>query len=214
MAFAGSNRPNRKGQANVDSQNDKANAEPQNETPRTGSQPAVTPEEAKASRRRVFIGLGVAAIVIVGAALAVQRSPRSPASIGDIVAADITLVTSDRADVECAAAGSVETYHCGFIDGSNAWKGEDKNKLKPYYTTDRHLYLVPGLFQQSALEQRYRTEQPEGKRRDSLKRFTAKCNLKIAGKLEGVKVRWVPASAWSSPEEVEVATVVDCKVEG
>ncbi len=69
----------------------------------------------------------MAAIVIVGAALAVQRSPRSPASIGDIVAADITLVTSDRADVECAAAGAVETYHCGFIDGSNAWKGEDKN---------------------------------------------------------------------------------------
>ena len=113
-----------------------------------------------------------------------------------------------------AGLGAVETYHCGFIDGTDAWKGEDKNKLKPYYTTDRHLYLVPGLFQQSALEQRYRTEQPEGKRRDSLKRFTAKCNLKIAGKLEGVKVRWVPASAWSNPEEVEVATVVDCKVDG
>lgn len=203
--------------ANVESEQDKANAEPQNETPMAGgSQPAGTPDQAdaNASRRRVFIGLGVAAVVIVGAALAVQRSPQSPSAVGDTVAADITLITSDRGDVDCAAAAGVEPYHCGFTEENMAWKGDEQNKLKPFYTVDRHLYLVPGLFQQPSLQERYKAEPPEGKPRDALKRFTAKCNLKISGKLGGVKVRWVSTAAWSNPEEVEVATVVDCKVEG
>lgn len=199
----------------MDSQQDKAPAEPQNEMPSAaGNEPAGTPGQANASRRRVFIGLGVAAIVIVGAALAVQRGPQSQSSVGDTVAADITLITSDRSDIDCSAAGGVEPYHCGFTDENMTWKGDEKNKLRPYYTVDRHMYLVPGLFEQAALQERYKSEPPQGKARDQLKRFTAKCNLKIAGKLGGVRVRWVPTAAWSNPEEAEVATVVDCKVDG
>jgi hypothetical protein len=207
----------------VDSEQDKqANAEPQNEAPKTegetnqagASEPASETAPAGASRGRVFIGLGVAAVVIVGAALAMQRSPGSTASTGDTVAADITLVTSDRADVDCAAAGSVGSYHCGFTDESMAWKGEDKNKLKPFYTVDRHLYLSPALFEQPALQERYKSEPPEGKARDSLKRFTAKCTLKIAGKMNATRVRWLATGAWTNPDDLEVATVVECKVEG
>jgi hypothetical protein len=205
----------------VDSEQDKqANAEPQNEAPKpeqaAAAETAGTDEAApaSASRNRVFIGLAVAAVVIVGAALAIQRSPQTPNSIGDTVSADITLITSDRADVDCSAAGAVEPYHCGFTDENMTWKGEEKNKLKPFYTVDRHLYLVPGLFEQSALQERYKSEPPEGKARDSLKRFTAKCSLKVVGKIGGVKVRWLATGTWSNPEEVEVATVIDCKVEG
>jgi hypothetical protein len=205
----------------VDSEQDKqANAEPQNEAPKpeqaAAAETAGTDEAApaSASRNRVFIGLAVAAVVIVGAALAIQRSPQTPNSIGDTVSADITLITSDRADVDCSAAGAVEPYHCGFTDENMTWKGEEKNKLKPFYTVDRHLYLVPGLFEQSALQERYKSEPPEGKARDSLKRFTAKCSLKVVGKIGGVKVRWLGTGTWSNPEEVEVATVIDCKVEG
>ncbi len=196
----------------MDTEQDKqANAEPQNEVPNTADE---NNAGAGASRRRVFIGLGVAAVVIVGAALAMQRSPQSSVSTGDTVEADITLITSDRADVDCSAATAVEPYHCGFTDENMAWKGDEQNKLKPFYTVDRHLYLIPGLFTQPALQERYKSEPPEGKARDSLKRFTAKCSLKIAGKLGGVKVRWLATGAWSNPEEVEVATVVECKVEG
>ena len=205
----------------MDSEQDKqANAEPQNEAPRAdenqagASEPTGEPAPANASRRRVFIGLGVAAVVIVGAALAMQRSPQTPASAGDTVAADITLVTSDRGDVDCAAAGAVEPYRCGFTDENMPWKGDEQNKLKPFYTVDRHLYLIAGLFVQPSVQERYKSEPPEGKARDSLKRFTAKCNLKIAGKLGGVRVRWLATGAWSNPEETEVATVIDCKVEG
>jgi hypothetical protein len=200
---------------NVESEQDKQTSSvPQSGSPQAGqggSAGAGQPLPA-ASRRRVFIGLGVGAIVIVGAALAMQRTPGSPTQSGEVTA-DITLLTSDRADVDCSAAKGLEPYHCGFTDENLAWKGDEQNKLKPFYTTDRHLYLVPGLFMQTALQERYKTE-PPGKPRDQLKRFTAKCTLKIVGKVGGVRVRWLTTGAWSNPDEVEVATPSNCKVEG
>jgi hypothetical protein len=213
-----------KGRVNVESEKDKhASAEPQSESPKAPAEaPQImgeSPEQStdavapNASRRRVFIGLGVGAVVIVGAALAMQRTPGSPGAVSGTVAADITLITSDRADVDCAASTGVDPYRCGFSDENMPWHGDEKNKLKPFYTTDRHLYLIPGLFLQPALEARVKSE-PAEKPRDQLKRFTAKCNLKIAGKVGGVRVRWLSTGTWSNPEEVEVATVIDCKVDG
>jgi len=170
-------------------------------------------EPASVSRRRVFIGLAVAAVVIIGAALAMQRTPQEPNTPGSTVAADITLITSDRADVDCAAASGIGEFRCGFSDESMAWNGDEAKKLKPFYTTDRHLYLIPGLFLYPAVQDRYKSE-PPNKPRDLLKRFTAKCNVKILGKVGGVKVRWLATGTWSDPQEAEAATIVDCKVEG
>jgi hypothetical protein len=170
------------------------------------------PAPASASGKKVFIGLGVGAVVIIGAALAMQKTPQSANTVGSTVAADITLVTSDRADVDCAAASGIETYRCGFTDENMPWNGDEKNKLKPFYTTDRHLYLVPGLFTNAAVKARYDSEPPT-KPRDQLKRFTAKCDLKIIGKVAGVRVRWLTTAPWSNPEEIEVGTINDCKVE-
>jgi hypothetical protein len=202
----------------VESEQDKkASAEPQTESPKVPAEEQQAASEAptpNASRRRVFIGLGVGAVVVIGAALAMQRTPGAPGAPGGTVAADITLITSDRADVDCSAGAGVAAYRCGFSDENMPWHGEEQSMLKPFYTTDRHLYLIPGLFLQSALQERFKSEPPEGKPRDQLKRFTAKCNLKVAGKVGGVRVRWLASGAWSNPEEVEVATVVDCKVEG
>jgi hypothetical protein len=215
----------------VESEKDKqASAEAQSESPQAPAEQPVVAEQAQASgatseiatdalppnasRRRVFIGLGVGAVVIVGAALAMQRTPGEPgAQAGSTVAADITLITSDRADVDSSAATGINAYRCGFSDENMPWHGDEQNKLKPFYTTDRHLYLIPGLFLAPALQERFKSEPPD-KPRDLLKRFTAKCNLKIAGKVGGVRVRWLSTGAWSNPEEVEVATVIDCKVEG
>jgi hypothetical protein len=221
----------------VESEKDKQeNAQPQAEAPkpagagREGPVPEApaaeaamaAPEAAAAgegaapvglSRRRVFIGLGVAAVVIIGAALAMQRTPQEPSTPGSTVAADITLITSDRADVDCAAATGIGEFRCGFSDENMPWNGDEAKKLKPFYTTDRHLYLIPGLFMNPALQDRYKAE-PPNKPRDQLKRFTAKCNLKIAGKVGGTRVRWLASGTWSNPEEAEVATVVDCKVDG
>jgi len=208
----------------VDSEKDKqATAEAQAEAPKVPAEQQVVATDASehspdapppnASRRRVFIGLGVGAVVIIGAALAMQRAPGDPGARSGTVAADITLITSDRADVDCSAATGIDPYRCGFSDENMPWHGDEKNTLKPFYTTDRHLYLIPGLFLAPALQDRFKAEPPD-KPRDLLKRFTAKCNLKISGKVGGVRVRWLATGAWSNPEEVEVATVIDCKVEG
>ena len=215
----------------MESEKDKQdNAQPQTEAAKapeaTSSIPAgdapaadaevVAPEDAapaSVSRKRVFIGLGVAAVVIIGAALAMQRTPQEPNKPGSTVSADITLITSDRADVDCAAATGIGEYRCGFSDENMPWNGDEAKKLKPFYTTDRKLYLVPGLFLQPKVQERYKAE-PSDKPRDQLKRFTAKCELKILGKVGGVRVRWLATGTWSNPEEVEVTTVVDCKVEG
>ena len=202
----------------MESEQDKqASSEPQAESQQTVNEaPQNAGETPNTSRRRVFIGLGVGALVIIGAALAMQRTPGDPgatATAGSTVAADITLITSDRADVDCSAAAGVDAYRCGFTDENMPWHGDEQNKLKPFYTTDRHLYLIPGLFMQPTLQERVKSEPPD-KPRDLLKRFTAKCNLKVAGKVGGVRVRWLSTGAWSNPEEVEVATVIDCKVEG
>jgi hypothetical protein len=211
-----------KGRFNVESEQDKQ-AEPQAEAPKASvaeretsgdeTQQSADNTVPGASRRRVFIGLGVGAIVIIGAALAMQRSPGSAGTPSGAVAADITLITSDRADVDCSAATGIAAYRCGFSDENMPWHGDEQNKLKPYYTADRHLYLIPGLFLQPAVQERFKKEPPD-KPRDLLKRFTAKCNLKIAGKVGGVRVRWLATGTWGNPEEVEVATVIDCKVDG
>jgi len=194
----------------VESEKDKqASSEAQAESPKAPAEQPAVAEQAQAadeateksadaappnaSRRRVFIGLGVGAVVIIGAALAMQRTPGEPGAQSGTLAADLTLITSDRADVDCSAATGIEPYRCGFSDENMPWHGDEKNKLKPFYTTDRHLYLIPGLFLTPALEARFKSEPPD-KPREILKRFTAKCNLKIAGKVGGF------ACAGSRPE--------------
>lgn len=199
-----------KGLPNVESENEKqGHAEPQTASEDVKRTPATPPPNA--SRRRIFIGLGVAAVVILGAALAMPK--KSPSSTGSGTV-DITLITSDRADVDCSAAAAVDSYRCGFSDENMPWHGDEQNKLKPFYTVDRHLYLIPGLFLQKAIQDRFNSEPPTSKARDQLKRFTARCQLKGIGKLGGTRVRWLSTGAWSNPEEADVATVVDCKVEG
>lgn len=198
-----------------DEQNKQETAQP--EAPQTAgesSNQAAPVAAASSSRKRVFIGLGVAAVVIIGASLAMQKTPGSSTPEGGTVAADITLITSDRNDVDCSAPAGVGSYRCGFADDNQPAQGDEANKLKPFYTTDRHLYLISGLFLNQAVQDRFKSEPPEGKPRDQLKRFTARCNLKVIGKVANVKVRWLSTANWSNPEEVEAATVVDCKVEG
>lgn len=163
------------------------------------------------SRGKVFLGLALGAVVIIGASVALRRSP--PGTPSDAKSAEITLVTSDRADVECVAAGGPQDFRCGYSSETSPWQGDEKIKLKPYYTVDRHLYLIPGLFLQPALVTRYQAEPPT-KPREQLKRFTARCQIKVIGKVAGVKTRWLVGSPWSTAEDADVATVSDCKVEG
>jgi hypothetical protein len=122
-------------------------------------------------------------------------------------------VTSDRADLDCSSRETIRGFHCGFTDETTPWPGDEQTKLQPVYTTDRHLYLVPGLFAEPAIRLRYLSE-PPSKPRDDLKRFTAKCRLRVVGTLAGVRTRWLNDGAWTDPQGIEVATISSCEVDG
>ena len=183
--------------------------------------PKQTPENEEAtgskapgpSRSKIFLGLVVAAIIIFAAYFATRRVSPNSAAILRTTSADITLVTSDRTDVACVSLKAFQSYHCGFSTEIVNWQGDEQNKLAPYFTLDRHQYLIPGLFLEPAILARYQSE-PPNKPREQLKRFTAHCQIKVIGKLAGVRTHWVAKSAWSNPEDIEVGTVSGCKIEG
>ena len=169
------------------------------------------PETKKAgfSRGKVFLVVVLGAVVILGGTMLLQRG----SSGGHTALADITLVTSDRTDVECIGPNEIKGMHCGFSNENKTWPSDEKITLRPYLTLDRHLYLVPGLFLEPAILNRFQSELPN-KPHDQLKRFTAHCTIKVIGKMAGVRTRFFANTAWSNPEEVEVGTVSDCKIEG
>jgi hypothetical protein len=169
------------------------------------------PENKKAggSRSKVFLVVVIGAAVILGGILVLQRS--SPA--GHARSADITLVTSDRTGVECVSSNEIKGMHCGYASESKPWPSDEKTMLRPYLTLDRHLYLVPGLFLEPAILNRFQSELPD-KPGQQLKRFTAHCTITVIGKVAGVRTRFFANTDWSNPEEVEVGTLSDCKIDG
>jgi hypothetical protein len=133
---------------------------------------------------------------------------------GKPVEAPITLVTSDREDLACAYAGKVGQYRCGFEASGKPWPDPPapRDRLAPYYTTDRQLYLIPGLFEQSALAARYASELPSSVPRDKQKRFVARCQLKLLERIERFQTRWLASGTFGDGEAAWVAEPVSCKV--
>ena len=130
-----------------------------------------------------------------------------------IADANITLVTADRNDLDCAAKESIQGFTCGFTGELVASPGDEERRLKPFYTVERRLILIPGLFLEPAIGARYQSELPD-KPRQRLKRFTANCELRLIGTLAGVRTRWLAKGEWNPPEDIEVGTISNCKVDG
>ena len=165
------------------------------------------------SRGKIALVLVGAAVVIFAAYFATRQGSFTSAPGTPPKPAAITLVTADRTDLDCVAAKGIQGFHCGYSSEITNWQGDEQNKLKPYYTLDRHLYLVPGLFLEPAIAKRYQAELPN-KPREQLKRFTANCQIRVIGKLAGVRTHWQANNAWSNPEDIEVGTISDCKIDG
>ena len=162
----------------------------------------------------IAIGVGVViAVLIVFKPGTNSQSGPPLAAVGSTVPGDLTLVNADRNELECAASKGVQNYQCGFIDDKQARQLDEKDKLRPFMTVDRQLYLIPGLFLEPSIGQRYNAE-PANKPRGEQKRFTAKCTMKIVGDLDGVKLRWAPDGAWEPAKKFSVATVSNCKIDG
>jgi hypothetical protein len=167
-------------------------------------------------RTKLWLAIGIG-VVVVGLFVWKRGSntdngPPLPA-VGSAVTGDLTLVTADRNELECAAAKGVQNYQCGFADEKQTRPVQENNKLRPFMTVDRHLYLIPGLFLDPAISQRYNAE-PANRPRNELKRFTAKCMIKVVDQLDGVKLRWAPGGTWEPAKKFAVATVSDCKIDG
>lgn len=174
----------------------------------------VSPSPSAPSGRRGIL-IGVAAVVILGIFVVIPRSSQKgdAAKPGDVVSGDLTLIVSDRTEVSCVASDVFDHYGCGFMGDTTPRKIDEREMLRPYMTTDRRVYLIPGLFLQPDIARRAATESPTVPR-DQLKRFTAKCHFKKAGEMRGFKLRWAENGAWSEPQSADVVTVVDCKVTG
>ncbi len=163
-------------------------------------------------RTRPIEWLVVAIATVAAVALFNARGHYGP---GTIVDAPITLVTSDRNDLGCAARAAFGRYRCGYQAADRPWPDPPApaDLLAPYYTGDRRLFLIPGLFEQPAVAARYRREIPTGRSRASLRRFVADCKVRLLTRAEGFEVRWVRGDGWHPSGPGWVAAPVRCSVQ-
>jgi hypothetical protein len=135
-------------------------------------------------------------------------------SANDVIDAPITLITSDREDLGCAAERFFGRYRCEYRAADRRWPAPPApaEQLAGYYTEDRRMFLIPGLFEQPALAARYAQESPNHTSRDSLRRFTAQCKLRLLERTEGFQVRWVRGQDWSPGTTAWVAEPIECHI--
>lgn len=138
---------------------------------------------------------------------------------GAEIDAPITLVTADKQDLTCAWQDSADGYHCAYQTPDQAWPdfndkdpGARKMLLAPYKTIDDILFLIPGMFEDPAVDERYRDEPPGKKPRDKLERFTAQCKLKLLREVDGVRVKWFQNGDWQGPHKVWIGVPTSCQV--
>jgi hypothetical protein len=139
--------------------------------------------------------------------------PPSELTIGAIVSAPITLVTSDKNDLACAANVEVSGNRCGFTEAGAPLIGFDSRRiLAPYRTTSGDLFLIAGLFDLPTVSERYTQDPPDGRNRDSLRRFIANCAVKLVGQAD-YKLRWLQAAPFDGPVNSWVAVPLECTIE-
>lgn len=165
--------------------------------------------------RLLWSGRGLEWLLVGVAALGAVLLFRARGSYGRGTELDvpITLVTSDREDLGCASSARFGRYRCEFRKGGDTWSDPPApaDRLAPYYSEDRRLYLIAGLFQQPALATRYAEEDPGQKPREALRRFSAHCKLRLVERTDGFDVRWLRTDTWHSENgPAWVAEPVQC----
>jgi hypothetical protein len=180
------------------------------------TEPAVTetaaptaPEQPKGKSKLRWV------LIVVGAVIAWQifEWRGNVSGPGKPVDAPITLITADREDLACAMEKAVGKYRCEVPAPGKTWPQPPTNaeKLMPYFTTDRQMYLIAGLWDQESVALRYKNEPPQGQPREKLKRFVAHCRLHLVQKVEGFQTRWQASGNWGNAEPAWVAEIVGCQ---
>jgi hypothetical protein len=156
--------------------------------------------------------LVVAALGLAPWLLSIRGSPAGP---GSVVEAPLTLITADKHDLSCALHAPPRGYRCGYLQpGVPAPADASSALLQPFVSLDRQMFLLPNLFAERNLARRYLDELPLGKPRDQLRRFTARCQLRLVGQITSAFVRFGPDAGWGSAPPLFIADVLSCRVEG
>jgi hypothetical protein len=134
---------------------------------------------------------------------------------GAVVDAPITLITSDRENLSCALDHSIGRLRCRFRAPGRPWPEPPQRSelLAPYVTVEKQIFLVPGLFEEPALVARYAQESPANVPRDGLRRFVARCKLRLVERVDEVQARWSEGWDWGPQRGVWVARPIACEVE-
>ncbi len=152
--------------------------------------------------------------------------PKPSLYAGAEIDAPITLVTADKHDLNCAKDEAADGYHCAFKAPDVPWPDFDerdpearKKLLAPYKTVDDTLFLIPGMFEDPAVDERYRDEPSTSKPRDKLERFTAQCKLKLLREVDLVQVKWFrdadkakDRTLWQGPQKAWIGVPINCQV--
>jgi len=188
---------------------------------------AQTADKAPSPSKTAQYGYIAAAIVLAGFMWWIRSDPNPPPTHpkpemvkGNVIDAPITLVTADRNDLACVHDKAVEGFHCEYATQDKTWESthedadaKDRKKLlAPYKTIDDITLLIPGLFEEPAVNERYKDEPPGKLTKDKLQRFTAQCKVKLVAEVDPVLVRWWPKQGWQGPQKIWMGTASDCQV--
>src|SRR5262249_25206946 len=114
----------------------------------------------------------------------------------------------DRGRLECLLDHPVGRYSCGYRDENRRWEPRPapENTAVPCLTTDRTLYLVPGLFENAAIAGHLRSSRAGT-------RFVANCQLRLVELVSTYELRFGPETPWGHESPAWLAEPVSCTVE-
>ena len=160
---------------------------------------APPPSSASLGKSMVLFVVVVGTLAAGFALLGQERGgggPRGPTwKQGQTVDVEITLVASDKRELNCAAADEVAGRHCSFESPTKVWgkgdPGDDKKTLRPYTSTDNVQFVAAGLWSEPALAGNLPAT-----------RFTVKCKYTVEGKLKSPTFHW--ESGWEGQPRGEM----------
>jgi hypothetical protein len=149
------------------------------------------------------------ALVLAAFALAVPlwRLKSHSLGRGDVVEEPITLVPEDNGKLACKRDRPVGRYVCayGTMDHRRDVGGDAGHVIAPYMTTERALYLIPGLFEQPEVAA-FVSRRVEGTR------FTARCKLRLVEVVSDYELRFRDDTPWGKGQPAWVAEPLSCTV--
>jgi hypothetical protein len=167
----------------------------------------------------IAVGLSVYTWWVTGDPTTPPEQPKPTLHQDAVIDAPITLVTADKTDLACASESEIDGFRCAFKKPNEPWPDVDptnaehrKKMLVPYMTVDNVMFLIPGMFEDPAVDERFRDEVPRRLPRDKLERFTAQCKLTLRKEMDAVMVRWNPTGDWQGPHKIWIGETSNCQV--